>query len=78
MALDKSKPFGTVSNDDMGRAYEQDGVFYTATGEVWTDPGEPAAEAPVAKPKSRKAAEPAPEAAPSAVDSELAAQMGQA
>lgn len=75
MGLDKTKPYGIIGGDNDGRAFEQDGVFYTGSGEVWQPPaaeGEAPA-APVKTGKPRKAAD-----APNAVDSELAAQMGQA
>ena len=76
--LDRSKPHGIVWGDDQGRAYEQDGVFFTATGDLWQPPPEAGDDLPAAPTKRKAAAAPAAEpAAAGEVDSELAAQMGQ-
>jgi hypothetical protein len=48
--LDRSRPFSQVVNDTEGRFYEQDGVHYTASGEVW------APAAPATAPAKKKAA----------------------
>lgn len=77
--LDRSRPFGTIFNDDEGRFFEQDGKFFGVRGEPWVPPAgeeEVAAPAPVKahKPKAHKAAAPVP--APSAVDAQLDAQLG--
>jgi len=73
--LDRSQPFGTITGDDEGRAYEQDGVFFLATGELWQPAPDAGADLAPAKPKKAK---PEPAAETGAVDAELAAQMGQA
>lgn len=67
MSLDLNRPYGTIYGDDQGRAYEQDGVLYTATGDEWQASG---------KQRSKKQTEAA--AADTSVDAEVAAQMGQA
>ena len=40
--LDRKKPYAQIVNDPEGRAYEQDGVYFTAGGDAWTDPAAPA------------------------------------
>lgn len=74
MELDKLKPHAVIVGDDEGRAYEQDGCFFTATGALWTAPtGAPAADAP-ARPARRRATEAPPPA--SEADAQIAAQLG--
>jgi hypothetical protein len=79
--LDRSRPFGTVTGDAEGRAYEQDHHFYRADGSVWSaptdlQPGE--VEFPAKPTPKKKAAAAASEPAPAAVDAQLDAQMGAA
>ena len=45
MALDKSKPFGTVHSDDEGRRYFQNDTYFDVDGEVLVLPEVKAAEA---------------------------------
>lgn len=74
-ALDRKRPFGSVSNDSEGRAYEQDGTFYRADGSAWA-PNEPEGDPPSpAKPAAKKKAA-ATDSAP--LDDQLNAQMGNA
>ena len=40
--LDRSKPFAQIVNDEEGRAFEQDGAYFTAGGEAWTPADAPA------------------------------------
>lgn len=67
-ALDRSKPFGSIFNDDQGRFYEQDGEFFVADGSQWQPKG-----AEKTRPASKRA-EPT-EAAPAAVVTQLDAQL---
>lgn len=75
--LDRSQPYGTVMGDDQGRAYEQDGVFFLATGELWQAPPEAEADKPAPVGGSAKRNRPAAAAETPAGDDQLAAQMGQ-
>lgn len=75
--FDPAKPHGIIIGAGDGRAYEQDGLFFTATGAQWVEPaaeGEAAPAKPV-KPKPLSKVADADPASP--VDTELAAQMGQ-
>lgn len=51
MALDKSKPYGTIYGDQEGRAFEQDGKYFESSGKPWA-PEKPAEKAP-AKPAAK-------------------------
>lgn len=74
--LDKSKPFATVFNDELGRAFEQDGRFFIGSGALWVDSAGGAVEAPPAAPKVAKAkAAAAVKAKATPEDEQLAAQM---
>jgi hypothetical protein len=39
--LDRSRPFGTVSGDHLGRAFEQDSLHFNADGSLWVEPAPP-------------------------------------
>jgi len=41
--LDRQKLFGTVHNDEQGRCFMQDGVYFDSSGNEWQAP-EPAAD----------------------------------
>lgn len=70
MALDKSKPYGTIMGDTEGRVYEQDNKFFNAAGEeIGTDENKPA------KPARGKKAEPEAPAGTDPVDQQLDAQL---
>lgn len=78
--LNRARPFGTISGDEMGRMYEQEHRYFMADGSAWVEPAplvqaDPAAgTAPAAKPAAHKKAKPAAE--PLAQDAQLDAQMG--
>ena len=40
--LDRTTPYAQIVNDPEGRAFEQDGAYFTAGGDAWTDPAAPA------------------------------------
>lgn len=64
-ALDLTQPYGQVFNDGDGRYFEQAGQFFTASGEAWTAPVDPAAGSAKKKPASQVDAQLAdPAAAP--------------
>jgi hypothetical protein len=71
--LDRNRPHAAVYYDDLGRAFEQDGQFFTASGALWEPDSAEVAE-PAAAVKPAKAA---PKAKPAAApeDVQLAAQM---
>ena len=79
-ALDRKRPYGSITGDSSGRAYEQDNTFYTASGEPWLEPEAApltdGSEQPVAlakpAPKKGKAADPVPVS----TDAQLDAQLG--
>lgn len=80
--LDRSKPFATVFYDEFGRAFEQDGQFFTGTGALWVEPvtsgaAPEAPPAPAPAPKAVKAKAPASarKAPATPEDEQLAAQM---
>lgn len=67
MPLDFTRSYGTITGDDEGRCFEQDGVFYGPGG------------ADMGVPKGKKAKQAAVEATDDpVVDAQLAAQMGDA
>jgi hypothetical protein len=70
--LDKNKPYGLITGDTEGRVYEQDGQYFTGTGEPW-GAQEPKAEA---KPAKAPKAAPRADVNPDDPDGQLAAQMG--
>ena len=59
--LDRSKPFAQIVNDEEGRAFEQDGAYFTAGGEAWT-PADAPAPASAKKKAAAAAADTPPEA----------------
>lgn len=63
--LDRSRPYAQVYYDEAGRAFEQDGIYYAASGEPWVE-SPVVAEAKAAK-KAKAAAVPE--------DDQLNAQM---
>lgn len=84
--LDKSRPYATITGDDQGRLYEQDGQFFTGTGALWQPPAPPAgadgAAAPLADEPARARRGRPPGSgraapAPSAADAQIAAQLGE-
>lgn len=64
--LNRSKPFAHVFYDELGRFFEQDGCYFTASGEEWTDPAG-------SEPKPAKLAK--AKAADAPADDQVAAQM---
>lgn len=76
VTFNPNAPYGTIYGDPYGRVYEQEGVYFTGSGELWLPTGEPDDDAPApaaaAKPKKPVAK---PAAAANGVDAELAAQM---
>jgi hypothetical protein len=83
--LDKLKPFAQIVGDDEGRAFEQNGRYFTGSGQLWAPPEvapAPAAPAEASEPPTRArrirtstTAEP-PAAPPSEADAQIAAQLG--
>jgi hypothetical protein len=60
--LDRTRPFGTVSGDLLGRAFEQDSLHFNADGSLWVEPAvteapqatAPDEDTPALKPVARK------------------------
>lgn len=75
--FDPSQPYALVYYDELGRAFEQHGNYFTGGGQLWVDPAVTAAAPPDPKvsPKSpqKRAATVATPAAPE--DEQLNAQM---
>lgn len=40
MKFDDKKPHGTIHGDTLGRRYEQNGHYFSETGEEWVAPPE--------------------------------------
>jgi hypothetical protein len=53
--LDRSKPFAQIVNDEEGRAFEQNGKYFTASGDAWA-PADAPAPAPAPATGKKKAA----------------------
>jgi hypothetical protein len=81
-ALDKTRDYAQIVGDSSGRAFEQDGRFFTANGQPWTAPAEAPAEAPEAAAETpSRARRIRPTTAdlttpPSGADEQIAAQLG--
>lgn len=76
VTFDPNAPHGVIFGDPYGRMYEQGGVFFNGSGELWL-PTEGLDESVVAAEPAAKPKKPAKPAAPAAdgVDAELAAQL---
>jgi hypothetical protein len=38
VVLDRDAPYATITGDEQGRVYEQDGNYFTASGALWSEP----------------------------------------
>lgn len=80
--LDKLKPYAQIVGDDLGRSFEQNGRFFTGSGQLWTPPPEEppappeASEPPTRARRIRTTTTEPPAAPPSEADAQIAAQLG--
>lgn len=60
VTLDRTRPYGSITGDLLGRAFEQDHQYFNADGSLWVAPPEPPEILPTepepepAKPAARK------------------------
>lgn len=78
--LNRSRPFGSITGDPLGRMYEQDNLFFMGDGSVYVEAVEPEIlphETPAPKPAAKKG-KAATAAETPAQDAQLDAQLGAA